>query len=72
MDAVTEVKRTRRLKAGGRKRVAKGRAFGRHIEERTVLGWSFALHATKGWRQESRKRAAVRMIMAQMGYEVRS
>lgn len=68
MDAVTEVKRGRRLKAGGRKRVVKGRPFGRHIEEKAVLGWSFALHATKGWRQENRKRAAARMRMAEMGY----
>lgn len=68
MDAVTEVKRTRRLKAGGRKQVIKGRAFGRHLREEKILGWSWSLHATKGWRQESLKRAAARMVMHQMGY----
>lgn len=73
MDVCTEVKRKRRLglvfpferKKG---RVVKKQKFGRHVQENRVLGWHFALHATKGWRQESVKRAAARMWMAERGY----
>lgn len=73
MDAVTE--RKHRLRMGTvfpferkRGKVSKGKPFGRHVVTEAVLDWEWSLHATKGWRQENRKRAAARMRMHQMGY----